>query len=108
MANEAAILKIGISSIMFGIIYSGTSMPFKFEDLTKISPTSSFELNLLFFILMLAPIYNKIFNSPFLVLFSPTFFIKTSEFFEITEATIIKAADEKSPGIVYKVFGDIL
>ena len=32
LAKIAAILNIGISSIIFGIIESGTSIPSKFED----------------------------------------------------------------------------
>ena len=34
-AKIAAILNIGISSIIFGIIEFGTSIPTKFEDLTQ-------------------------------------------------------------------------
>ena len=35
LAKIAAILNMGISSIIFGIIESGTSIPSKFDDLTK-------------------------------------------------------------------------
>jgi len=38
---------LGISSIIFGIIEFGTSIPCKFDDLTKISPTFSLHTSLL-------------------------------------------------------------
>ena len=39
---------------------------------------------------------------PILVLFNPTFLIKILDFFEINAATIIKAAEEKSPTTSYE------
>ena len=47
LAKIAAILNIGISSIIFGIIEFGTSIPCKFDDSTKISPTFSLHTSLL-------------------------------------------------------------
>ena len=47
-ANDAAMLRIGISSIILGIISSGMFMPFKVEDFTNISPTFSLHSTLLF------------------------------------------------------------
>ena len=44
-------------------------------------------------------------NNPFLDSFKPTFFITTSEPLEIIVATIIKAADEKSPGTSNEFLG---
>ena len=90
---------MGISSIIFGMISSGTSIAFKVEDLIKISPDSSLQTTLLFINSIFAPIIERIFNSPFLVGFSPTFFINTSDSCAINAATIIKDADEKSPTI---------
>ena len=42
-AKHAAMLNIGISSIIFGIMSSETLIPFNLDDFTKTSPTISFE-----------------------------------------------------------------
>ena len=69
------------------------------------SPTISFEVFFLFLISRFAPINSKTSNNPFLDSFKPTFLIITLEPLEIIVATIIKAADEKSPGTSNEFFG---
>ena len=101
-AKEAAILKIGISSMIFGIMLFGTFIPSNCEDFTIMSPQSSLQVFVLLSISIFAFIFNKTSNKPDLVLFNPTFLIITSEFLEIKAATIINAADEKSPTTSYE------
>jgi hypothetical protein len=54
-AKAAAILKIGISSIMFGITSPLMLIPLKEEDLTYMSPTSSFDVSFWFLISIILP-----------------------------------------------------
>jgi hypothetical protein len=49
-AKAAAMLRIGISSIMFGITSPLMLIPLKEEDLTYMSPTSSFDISFWFLI----------------------------------------------------------
>ena len=85
---------------MFGIIFSGTSTPLRFEDFIIISPTASLDNIFLFLITIFAPINKSIFIRPLLVLLSPTFFIKISELSAKIEATMMNEAEEKSPGTI--------
>ena len=102
-ANEAAILNIGISSIIIGIMSPLTSTPCKSDDSTKMSATSSLHIVAVFFIEILPPIDFKTCKSPDLVGFIPTFLTKILESLAIKPATIIKAADEKSPTTSYEL-----
>ena len=105
LAAEAAMLRIGISSMIFGIMEPPISVPFKDDDMTSISPTFSLHFMRSFKIFICAPIFFNTPIRPHLLSFKPTFFIKTSESLETMVAIIIKAADEKSPGTSKELFG---
>ena len=96
-AHEAAILKIGISSIILGMIAPPISTPCNEDDLISKSPISSLHSVFWFKICILAPIDFRTDSKPDLVLFNPTFLIKISEFLAIRPATIKNEAEEKSP-----------
>jgi hypothetical protein len=100
-AKAAAILRIGISSIMFGITSPLILMPLSEDDLTYISPTSSFDLSFWFLISINPPIDIRTSINPHLVGFKPTFLITIFDSLAIKPATIKNAADEKSPTTSY-------
>ena len=93
-------------TIILGIIESDTSIPSKSEDSTIRSPQISLQVFLRFCIFIFAFIFSNTSNRPILVLFSPTFLIKTLDFLEINAATIMKAAEEKSPTTSYEEISD--
>ena len=101
LAAEAAMLRIGISSMIFGIMEPPISVPFKDDDMTSISPTFSLHFICSFKIFICAPIFFNTPIRPHLLSFKPTFFIRILEFFAIKPATIKKDADEKSPATLY-------
>ena len=96
-AHAAAMLKIGISSIILAITPPLISTPFNSDDSTNISPTNSPDKMFLFLISILPPIFIRISIRPLLVGFNPTFLMEIFESLAIKPAIIKNAADEKSP-----------
>ena len=98
VANNEAINKIGNSSIRLGIREAPTLQGFNCEEETLKSPTSSLPNFLIFSIFISASMEFKTSKRAILVEFKPTSLIKIEESGVINAPTIMKAADEKSPG----------
>jgi len=101
LAKEAAIIKIGTSSIILGIISLLILIPLNKEDFTCIVPTVSPCCFFLFIILMEPPIFFNIFKNPILLGFDKTLGRERLLFLLSKARTIKNAAEEGSPGTTY-------
>ena len=96
----ATTAKIGISSMIEGIILDSISIEVSAEVLKVISPVFSPLFNCLLFIDKLQFIFSRTSINPILVLFKSTLLRVNSELSFITAIAAKKAADDGSDGIV--------
>ncbi len=88
----------GISSIRVGIWLPPIAVPWRLLDFTRMSATGSPETVRLFSKEIFPPMARAAVRTPLLVGFTPTFWIKISEFGLIRPKAIKYAAEEISPG----------